>query len=63
MTEERKVALRVVAHYVDCMSYWEDDKAYYVNPDKDIDEDKVHEEVHKIMKQIINRYDLNRSFI
>lgn len=63
MTEERKVALRVAAHFVDCMSYWSDDKEYYCDPDKDIDEDKVSDEVSKIMKQIIDRYGLNRDFI
>lgn len=61
MTEERKAALRILAHNVDNMSYWEEQKEYYVQPGADLDQ--IQDEVRKIMKQIIDRYGLNRSFI
>lgn len=61
MTEERKVALRILAHFIDSMSYWEEQKEYYAQPGADMD--KIQDEVLKIQKQIIDRYGLNRSFI
>ena len=61
MTEERKVALRILAHQIDNMSYWEEQKEYYTN--EGVDADKVNEEVFKIMRQVIERYGLNRSFV
>jgi predicted AAA+ superfamily ATPase len=61
MTEERKVALRILAHQIDNMSYWEEQKEYYTN--EDVDAYKVNEEVFKIMRQVIERYGLNRSFV
>lgn len=57
MTNERKIALRLLAHYIDNMDYWEEAKEYYANEDTDIA--KVNAEILKIQKQIINRYNLN----
>lgn len=57
MTKERKIALRVLAHNIDNMSYWEESKSHYT--DGDADPEKVNEEIWKIMEQIIKRYNLN----
>lgn len=57
MTNERKVALRLLTHYIDSMSYWEQSKLYYTDENTDID--KVNEELAKISTQIIARYRLN----
>ena len=58
MNNERKIALRILAHQIDNMSYWEDSKDYYA--DRNTDVDKVNEEINKIMRQIIERYNLNK---
>lgn len=57
MTKERKIALRVLSHFIDNMSYWEDVKDYYADATADIK--KVNKELNKITKQIIKRYNLN----
>lgn len=61
MTEERKIALRILAHYLDNMDYWEEEHIHYADSDTDIKE--VNRELLKISKQIIKRYGLNRDFI
>ena len=58
MTNERKIALRILEHFIDNMSYWEESKGYYMMDGADIE--KVNAEVAKISKQIIDRYGLNR---
>jgi len=57
MTKERKIALRLLAHNLDNMTYWEEEKSYYA--DENTNKEKVNEEIYKIMKQIITRYNLN----
>ena len=57
MTKERRIALRLLQHYIDNMTYWEEEKSYYC--DDDTNKELVNEEVYKILGQIIKRYNLN----
>ena len=62
MTNERKIALRILGNAVDNMGYWEESKMYYADDDN-IDHELINKEIEKISIQIIKRYGLNRSFI
>lgn len=56
MKKEREIALRILAHNIDNMSYWEDSKDYYA---EGADVEKVNEEVFRIMNRIIKEFKLN----
>ena len=63
MTKERKTALWILSHNIDNMSYWQEsyeNGRFRFDDGIEVDISKVNDEVNKIMKQIIDRYDLNR---
>ena len=57
LTKERIVALRLLSHYIDNMSYWQESKDYYADSETDIN--AVDREVFQIQREIIRLYDLN----